>query len=135
MGSLAELGPRQHRQLRPPERRIALIGRFDGSESGLANTALADAFQALPTAPELHLLVDNDGGAQPIGSTALRFPARALGRSVHRSLFDRIVTLGTTATGHRTAKDRSNGELELSSNPLRDAADLLTWLSMADGPS
>jgi len=134
MDSLAQLGARQHRQLRPPQRRIALMGRFDESESGLANTALADAFRALPIAPELHLLVDNDGGAQPIGSTPLRFPARALGRYVHRSLFDDIVVLETNAAGRRQAKAASHSSLGLSSDSASDATGLLAWLGMADEP-
>ena len=135
MDALAQLGPRQHRELRPPARRVALMGRFDESESGLANSALADAFRALPMAPELHLLVDNDGSAQPIGSSPLRFPARAVGRYVHRSLFDEIVVIESTATGRRQAKAPSHSSLRLSSDSVSDAAGLLAWLGMADGPS
>ncbi len=135
MDSLAQLGPRQHRQLRLPARRVALMGRFDDCTSGRANTALADAFRALPTAPEVHLLVDNDGGAQPIGSAPLRFPARALGRTVHRSLFDRIVVLETNGAGRREATAPSQNSLALSSDSASDAAGLLAWLGMADGPS
>lgn len=135
MVSLAQLGPRQHRQLRPPERRLALLGRFDASESGLANTALADALRALPMAPELHLLVDNDGSEKPIGSSPLRSPARALGRSVHRSLFDEIVVLETTAPGARQAKAPSHNPLGLSSDSASDATGVLAWLGMADEPS
>ncbi len=135
MDSLAQLGPRQHRELRPPQRRVALMGRFDESASGLANTALADALRASPMAPELHLLVDNDGSAQPIGSTPLRFPARALGRSVHRSLFDEIVVLEATATGRRQATAPPRNSLGLSSDSVSDAAGLLTWLGTADEPS
>ncbi|MCY7299909.1 MAG: glycosyltransferase family 4 protein [Ilumatobacteraceae bacterium] len=135
MDSLAQLGPRQHRELRPPERRVALVGRFDESENGLANTALADALRALPIAPELHLLVDNDGGAQPIVSTPLRFPARALGRSVHRSLFDEIVVLETISPGRRRAKAPSHSSLELSLDAVSDATGLLVWLGMAEEPN
>ena len=135
MDSLADLGPRQHRQLRRPERRIAMMGRFDESESGLANTALADTIRASTAAPELHLLVDNDGSEQPIGSAPLRFPARALGRYVHRSLFDEIVMLETTATGQRQAKAPFRSTLALSSDSASDAAGLLAWLGMADEPS
>lgn len=132
IGAMAQLGPRQHRELRPPTRRVALMGRFDESESGLANTALADAFEGLPTAPELHLLVDNDGSARPIGSSPLRFPARALGRYVHRSLFDEIVTVETTGAGRRQATAPSHLSLGLSSNAAGDAVALLAWLDATD---
>jgi len=132
MNSLAELGPRQHRELRPPARRVALIGRFDESENGRANSALADAWRVSPTAPELHLLVDNDGSKRPIGATPLRFPARALGRSVHRSLFDDIVTLTVDRTGHRTAHTDARGPLPLPDQPPQRAANaLLGWLGLA----
>ena len=128
------LGPRQRRELSLPTRRVALMGRFDESETGRANAALADAVRALPSAPEVHLLVDNDGGAQPIGSTPLRFPARALGRYVHRSLFDEIVVLEDGADGARRADAEAHGAMELSSDPARDAADLVGWLGMANEP-
>lgn len=92
-GALAELGPRRPRSLRPPHRRVAFVGRFDESPRGMANQALADAFRELPGAPELHLLVDNAAGSAPVHAHAQRFPARALGRFVHASLFDDLVAL------------------------------------------
>lgn len=135
MDAMAQLGPRQHRELRPPARRVALMGRFDQSDSGVANSALVDALRVLPMAPELHLLVDNDGGTQPIGATPLRFPARALGRYVHRSLFDEIVVLETTSAGGRQATAPPHSSLGLSSDSANDAEGLLAWLGMADEPS
>ena len=132
MDALTQLGPRQHRQLRPPARRLALMGRFDGSVTGLANSALADAIRSLSMAPELHLLVDNDGSPQPIGSTPLRFPARALGRSVRRSLFDDIVTLAVDGDGRRIASTGSAGSLIVPDQDPQSAAHaLIDWLGLA----
>ena len=130
--SVSNLGPRQQRVLRPLPPRIALMGRFDGSDSGLANAALLGALRESPTAPEIHLLVDNDGSVEPIGATALRFPARALGRSVHRSLFDDIVSLQTNADGDRVARSAARGVLGLPSDSRDGASTLLDWLGSAD---
>ena len=93
MAALSTLGPRQPRALRPPLHRLALIGRFDDSPAGLANTRLAAAIEQQPDAPEVHLLVDHAGGAAPTHAGPHRFPVRALNRFVHPSLFDHVVAL------------------------------------------
>lgn len=101
--SLAELGPRRQRPLQPPHHRVAFVGRFDGSPVGRANEALADAFRDLPSAPELHLLVDNAGRTEPAHAGRRRFPARALGRFVHASLFDDLVALSADGSNDGNA--------------------------------
>jgi hypothetical protein len=93
LDALAALGPRRQRALRPPARRIALAGRFDDSNDGRANTMLAAAIESRADSPEVHLLVDGSSTSRPTGSGPHRFPVRALGRFVHPSLFDHIVTL------------------------------------------
>jgi len=91
--SLQQLGPRKQRTLRPVRQRIALTGRFDDSAVGRANTEFAHAMSSKPTAPEITLLVDNGGEATPTNAGPLRLPARALGRFVHPSQFDDIISL------------------------------------------
>ena len=91
--SLQYLGPRKERTLRQVRHRVAMTGRFDDSPAGRANNEFALAMSNQSLAPEITLLVDNGGQATPTKAGPLRFPARALGRSVHRSQFDDIITL------------------------------------------
>lgn len=92
--SLQQLGPRQQRTLSPVPHRIAITGRFDDSAGGRANTEFALAMSNQSFAPEITLLVDNGiTDATPTHAGPLRFPARALGRYVHRSQFDDVITL------------------------------------------
>ena len=114
VNALEALGPRQPRVLRPVARRIALAGRFDDSPTGIANTVLADAISRRAGAPEVHLLVDHAWTDNPTHSGPLRFPIRALGRFVHPSLFDHVITL--------SALDLSSGDAE------HDATAVLEWL-------
>ncbi|MGB8861586.1 MAG: glycosyltransferase family 1 protein [Ilumatobacteraceae bacterium] len=93
IAALEAIGPRHTRTLRQPVRRIALEGRFDDSETGRANAALADDIAALPDAPEVHVLVDHATLATPTYAGPRRFPVRALGRFVHPSQFDRVIVL------------------------------------------
>jgi len=91
--SLQTLGPRKQRTLRTVPHRVALLGRFDDSAIGRANTEVASAMGRQPSRPEITLLVDNAGEANPTSAGPLRFPSRALGRYVHRSQFDDIIAL------------------------------------------
>jgi hypothetical protein len=84
----------------------------------MANTALADAISRRPGAPEVHLLVDNGCTDNPTHSGPQRFPIRALGRFVHPSLFDHIITL--------SALDLSSGDAE------HDATEVLEWLDRSE---
>lgn len=118
MAALEVLGPRRPRLLRPVARRIALTGRFDDSPTGVANTALADAISRRPGAPEVHLLVDNGFTASPTNAGPRRFPIRALGRFVHPSLFDHVITLSALAL--------SSGDAE------HDATAVLEWLDRSE---
>ena len=129
--SLESLGPRQARQLRPPPHRIALIGRFDESPTGLDNEALVIALRAAPHAPELHVLVDNQGTDVPTHAMELRFPERALGRFVHRSLFDHVVTIDVDEHGNRTAREATGETLTLTPDSTSAATALLDCLQLA----
>ncbi|CAN5414033.1 glycosyltransferase family 1 protein [soil metagenome] len=91
--SLQQLGPRQQRTLRPVRHRVAMVGRFDDSPAGRANSELAHAMAGQTPAPEVTLLVDNGGGPTPTRGGPLRFPSRALGRFLPRSQFDDVITL------------------------------------------
>lgn len=91
--ALSTMGPRRRREIAPPPWRVALQGRFDDSAAGVANTAFADAIRSLPHAPEVHLLVEHGPAGSPTDAGDGRFPARAFGRFVHTSLFDRVITL------------------------------------------
>lgn len=92
--SLQQLGPRKQRTLRPVRQRVAMSGRFDDSAVGRANTEFALAVGNQSFAPEITLLVEHDARDDaPTEAGPLRFPARALGRYVHRSQFDDIITL------------------------------------------
>ena len=89
--SLQRLGPRKQRTLRPVPQRIAMTGRFDDSAVGHANTELA---RAMSDRAEVTMLVDHAAGdVTPTHAGPLRFPVRALGRYVHRSQFDEVLTL------------------------------------------
>ncbi len=103
MSSLAALGPRQRRTLRQVAPRIALAGAFDDSPTGRANTLLAEAIAGQVAAPEVHLLVDGATTDRPTHAGPGRFPVRALGRFVHPSLFDHVVTLAVDARDARAA--------------------------------
>ncbi len=134
VAALEVLGPRQPRVLRPVAHRLALAGRFDDSPIGVANTSLADAIGSRPGAPEVHLLVDNAGTDNPTHSGPQRFPIRALGRFVHPSLFDHVVTLsgGDGDIYERTARvahDAALPPLTLSCDDAeQEATALLEWL-------
>ncbi len=93
MDALASLGPRRQREVRPPAWRVALQGRFDDSDLGRANSDFAAAVRALPSAPNVTLLVDHGFTSTPSYASSDRFPAPALGRFVHRSLFDSVIDL------------------------------------------
>lgn len=95
--SLARLGPRRTRSLHPVRHRVALIGRFDDTPLGRANQRFAASVAEREPQPEVTLLVDHGGTAEPTNAGPQRFPARALGRFVHRSQFDDIVTLPVNA--------------------------------------
>lgn len=91
--ALQGLGPRSERTLRVVPQRIALVGRFDNSDIGLANAEFAHSLSRHPLPPEITLLVENGTDATPTFANPLRFPARALGRYLQRSQFDDIITL------------------------------------------
>ncbi len=93
MNALADLGPRRQRTVRPPSWRVALQGRFDDSKLGRTNTAFAASLRSLPNAPTVTLLVDHAGTSAPTSAGWDRFPSPALGRYVHRSLFDSVIEL------------------------------------------
>ena len=89
--SLQQLGPRQQRTLRPVRERMAVTGCFDDSAVGRRNT---EYVHKLGDRYEVTMLVDNGAtNDTPTHAGPLRFPARALGRYVHPSQFDEIVTL------------------------------------------
>lgn len=125
--SLAAIGPLRPRVLRSPPRRIAVIGNFDTSGAGAANTRLAEAIAAMPGGPEVHLLADDALDATPSRTRLLRYPHRALPRSVHPSLFDDTVVFTTDRTGARLARS-GTATLGLTGTAA-DAANLLQWLA------
>jgi glycosyltransferase involved in cell wall biosynthesis len=94
--SLRSLGPRKQRTLRMAPQRVAVAGRFDDSAIGRSNTEFALALRNQSPAAEITMLVDNGGEETPTHADPWRFPARALGRFVHRSQFDDIITLPLT---------------------------------------
>ena len=144
MSALAALGPRQRRTLRQVAPRIALAGAFDDSPTGRANTLLAEAIAGQVAAPEVHLLVDGATTDRPTHAGPGRFPVRALGRFVHPSLFDHVVTLAVDARDGFVATE---GWAEKSDMPVvdldaavvatdealrdadRDAVAVLEWLA------
>lgn len=91
--SLQQLGPRRQRTLQEVPKRVALLGRFDESDIGQANSEFAQALRRHPRPPELTLLVEHGSVATPTFADPARFPARALGRYIHSSQFDDLIRL------------------------------------------
>ncbi len=89
--SLQRLGPRKQRTLRPVRQRVAMTGRFDDAAIGRLNSQYATTMR---DRAEVTILVDHAASDDmPTHAGPLRFPAGALGRYVHRSQFDEILTL------------------------------------------
>lgn len=80
VAALAELGPRWPMRLRPPARRLAIVGVDD---------AVVAALRRAPSPPRLDVLVDHCGAPDPTGPD--RHPARALGRYAKAWDYDDVV--------------------------------------------
>ncbi len=130
VASLEEIRPSQQRTSRLPGRRIALAGRFDTSVDGRANTELAEAVAALSTGPVVQLLAEEALDATPQPTTLLRFPRRAMPRSVHPSQFDRVIELTGDGNGARSA--RLDGAAFSLAGTADDAQTLLARLASID---
>lgn len=102
--ALARLGPRHPRRRRNPPRRVALVGPFEGSGSGIGtyDTAWSQAVSAREDvlAGELILdtFVDTSASSLPTRDTVTgrgpgsrRLPAGALGTTVPGHLYDAVV--------------------------------------------
>jgi hypothetical protein len=132
MAAMAALGPRRERTLRPVPRRVAARGTFDESALGRANVQLVEAVRAQPSAPEVHLLVDTAGTDNPTMAAADRFPMRALGRSVHPSLFDHVVTISHDGDDRFAQLADATRFALAGDDSVADAIALLSWLDAAE---
>ncbi|MBI4882970.1 MAG: glycosyltransferase family 4 protein [Actinobacteria bacterium] len=86
--SLQQFGARRPRTLRPVPHRTAVVGRFDDSPVGRANTS-----RVRDMTPEVTLLVDSSDSPEPTRAGPRRFPAHALGHFLPTSQFDEVTTL------------------------------------------
>jgi glycosyltransferase involved in cell wall biosynthesis len=105
--ALGELTPRHPRRLRPPARRLALAGPFEGSTSGIGayDVSVAAALGRRSDCPELHLLVDGSGTPEPTHAHPGRFPVRAFGRYVKPWSYDHVVAVLGSSHHHVATAD------------------------------
>lgn len=112
VASLAELGPRWSQRVRPPSPRLAVVGPFAGSTSGIGtyDEHLVEAL-ARPASgtgepssrPQVDVFVDTSDNDESV--RAPRRPARALGRYAKPWDYDHIVTaLGSSPHHIATAQ-------------------------------
>ncbi len=109
MHALGSFSPRWRRRIRPPARRVAVAGPFEGSSSGIGsyNVDVRTAWRRRCPEVSWQSLVDNSGSTDPVRGDAMS-PVRGLGRFEQLWHFDDVIaTLGSSphhvATVHRLA--------------------------------
>lgn len=107
VSALGELTVRHPRRLRPPTRRLALAGPFEGSTSGVGayDVSIAAALDQRAESPEVHLFVDGSGTPEPTHAGPHRFPARAFGRYLKPWSYDHVVAVIGSSHHHVATAD------------------------------